>query len=127
MLYIVLAFLSGLPALVYEVVWTREVALVIGSQVEAISAVLVAFFGGLALGARVLGPVADRAISPLRLYASLEIAAALFALLSSWLLRALGDQLLALPDEARLGLASLALFPATFLLGGTLPAESHEL
>ena len=52
---LLLAFLSGVPALVYEIVWTREVALLAGSQVEAISVVLVAFFGGLALGARVLG------------------------------------------------------------------------
>jgi spermidine synthase len=67
-----LALLSGVPALIYEVVWTREAALLAGSQVEAISVVLVAFFGGLALGARGLGPLADRAASPLRLYGVLE-------------------------------------------------------
>ena len=65
---LLLAFLSGIPALVYEVVWTREVALLAGSQVEAISAVLAAFFGGLALGAHWGGRAADRAASPLRLY-----------------------------------------------------------
>ena len=63
---LILAFLSGIPALVYEVVFTRQVALVVGSQAEAISAVLVAFFGGLALGARLLGARADRSPRPLR-------------------------------------------------------------
>ena len=33
-----LALVSGVPALVYQVVWTREIALVAGSHVEAISA-----------------------------------------------------------------------------------------
>ena len=77
---VALALLAGAPALVYEVVWTRQVALLVGSQVEAISAVLVAFFGGLALGAFALGPLADRVRRPLRLYAALEGGAALVAL-----------------------------------------------
>ena len=81
-----LALLSGVPALLYEVVWAREVALLAGSQVEVISAVLVAFFGGLALGAALLGNVADRTAAPLRLYARLEAAAAGLAALSPiWL------------------------------------------
>ena len=56
----ILALLSGVPALVYQVVWTREVGLLVGTQIEAIACVLAAFFGGLALGSRWLGPVADR-------------------------------------------------------------------
>ena len=72
-----LAFASGIPALVYQVAWTREVGLIAGSQIEAISWVLVAFFGGLAAGARVLGGVADRSRVPLRTFAALEIGAGL--------------------------------------------------
>ena len=45
-LYLALALLSGVPALVYQVVWTREVGLLVGSQIEGISVVLAAFFGG---------------------------------------------------------------------------------
>ena len=75
---VLLAFLSGIPALVYQVVWTRQVGLIAGGQIEAISIVLVAFFGGLALGNRLLGPVSDRSTSPLRLYAGLEIGADFF-------------------------------------------------
>ena len=44
-----LAFVSGIPALIYQVVWTREVGLLVGGQMEAISLVVVSFFGGLAL------------------------------------------------------------------------------
>ena len=120
---LLLAFLSGIPALVYEVVWTREVALLAGSQVEAISVVLVAFFGGLALGARVLGAAADRVASALRFYGALEIAAGLGAALSIGLLRALGQSPLgAASGSAQLLVAAAILLPVTFLLGGTLPA-----
>ena len=61
---LLLAFLSGIPALVYQVIWTRQVGLLVGSQVEAVSLVLVAFFAGLALGGGALGPVADRQRAP---------------------------------------------------------------
>ena len=74
-----LAFLSGVPALVYQVVWTREVGLLAGSQIEAISVVLAVFFGGLALGARILGGVVDRAPSALRCYGIFEIVAGVLA------------------------------------------------
>ena len=33
MTLLILAFLSGVPALVYQVVWTREIGLFAGSQV----------------------------------------------------------------------------------------------
>ena len=70
-----LALLSGIPALAYQVVWTRQVGLIIGTQTGAIAIVLAAFFGGLALGSRVLGRLADRRRDPLRLYGELEVAA----------------------------------------------------
>ena len=72
---LLLALASGIPALVYEVVWTREVALLVGSQVEGISTMLATFFAGLALGSRWLGVRADRVARPLLLYALLELGA----------------------------------------------------
>ncbi len=120
---LVFALLSGIPALVYQVVWTREVALAVAGQIEAVSVVVAAFFGGLALGARVLGPRADRLHAPLRLYAGLEIAAGVLALASPWLLRALGAQpWVGRAPGTRLALAAAGIAALTFLLGGTLPA-----
>lgn len=118
-----LAFVSGIPALIYQVVWTREVGLLVGGQMEAISLVVVAFFGGLALGARWLGDRVDRAPSPLRLYGQLEIAAGLLALVSIYALRALGEILPAAGSQGAAPIAGVFLiFPITFLLGGTTPA-----
>jgi len=120
---LLLALLSGAPALLYEVVWTRELALLAGSQIESISVVLVVYFGGLALGARSFGALADRVVSPLRLYAGLEIAAGLLAVLATALIRTLAEipSLMATPSLV-LSLAAGLILPVTVLLGGTLPA-----
>ncbi|MDP3938972.1 MAG: fused MFS/spermidine synthase [Deltaproteobacteria bacterium] len=121
--YTLFAFLSGVTALVYQVVWTREVALFLGSQIEAISIVLVAFFGGLAAGARYFGARADRVRAPLRLFGILEGAAGALAAASPALLQWLAaSPLLGLPPPARFAIAAAALFPVAFLLGGTAPA-----
>jgi len=121
---IALALLSGVPALVYEVAWTRRVALVAGSHVEAVSVVVAAFFGGLALGAHLLGPRADRAARPLAFYAALELAAGACALASLPALAAVEAQ--ALPGPTALLLCAAALLPSTFSLGGTLPALARS-
>jgi spermidine synthase len=107
---------------VYQVVWTRLVALAAGSQVEAISAVLVAFFGGLALGARWLGPRADSARAPLRWYGALEIGAGALAAATLLPLAVLTESGIDLAPGAALLVGAGSLLPATTLLGGTLPA-----
>src|SRR5262245_19499733 len=119
-LVLLLALLSGAPALIYQVVWTRLAALAVGSQIEATSWVLAAFFGGLAIGARLFGSRADRAASPLRLYGLLEIGAGLLAAASLLPLAALASGALA-GWPAVLAVCG-SLLPATLLLGGSLPA-----
>ncbi len=121
--YTLFAFLSGITALIYQVVWTREVALFLGSQIEAISIVLVAFFGGLAAGARYFGARVDRVRAPLRLFGILEGTAGALAAASPALLQWLAaSPLLGLSSPARFAAAAAALFPVAFLLGGTAPA-----
>ena len=43
-----LFFLSGFSALVYEVIWSRQLGLVFGNTTYAISTILAVFFAGLA-------------------------------------------------------------------------------
>src|SRR5688500_18006197 len=74
---------SGAAALIYEVVWTRLLTLYLGHGLAAASAVLAAFMGGLAAGAGAAGRTAGR-FSPakaMRVYAGLEIAIAILAVL----------------------------------------------
>ena len=127
-----LFFFSGSIALVYEIVWTRQMVLLIGASTPAVSTVLGVFMAGLAGGALAFGGLSDRSAAPLRLYGLLEAGIGAYALAMPSLIRwiaplyirgaqALGDTsiLLGLLRVA-VGIALLGL-PAA-LMGGTLPA-----
>lgn len=77
----VLFLLSGFSALVYQLVWTQQFALVFGSAASATAAVLAAFLGGLGLGAALITRRLHRIRSPVRWYAALELGIAIGALL----------------------------------------------
>jgi spermidine synthase len=57
--------ISGAAALLYEVVWTRALALILGPTTYAFSTMLVAFIVGLAVGAAAASRIADRVGRPL--------------------------------------------------------------
>lgn len=78
--------MSGFSALIYQVVWARQLSLVVGSEIYSITIAISAFFAGLAAGALLLGRVADRAVSTARLYAAVEAAIALTAIAAAFLL-----------------------------------------
>lgn len=132
-----LLFLSGLCALVYQVVWLREFRLVFGASTAASAAVLAIFIGGLGLGGLWLGPRADRQAAPLAFYARLEAGIALLSAVTPALLALVrqvyvglgGSQALGmgLGTVLRLLLAGLVLAAPTLLMGGTLPAASRAI
>ncbi|MNM92737.1 hypothetical protein D3C81_1050800 [compost metagenome] len=76
MLPAALLFVSGGAALIYQVLWVKQLSLVVGVEVYAITAGISAFFAGLALGGLVFGRWADRLRRPVKLYAGLELAVA---------------------------------------------------
>jgi spermidine synthase len=129
------AVLSGAAALAYEVVWLRMLGLVVGHAVDALTAVLAAFMGGLALGAALFGRLAGRLRRPLAACAWLEGGIAAYAVLLPQALAVLPGA--ALPLRATLGLgydgwsltqtalACSLLLPPTVLMGGTLPLLSQ--
>ena len=82
---------TGFAGLVYEVTWEQSLATLVGSHSEAAAAVLALFLGGLAAGYALFGRWARRladAKRVLRLYAYVEIAIGLHALLFPELLSA---------------------------------------
>jgi len=87
-LFVVLYTLSGAAALVYEVTWTRLLTLQMGHTVSAVSTVLAAFMGGLAVGAWIAGRLHVSGPRRLRAYAALEILVAAIAIALPLLLRA---------------------------------------
>src|SRR5439155_6242464 len=123
---------SGALALVYEIAWTRRLALVFGSSHLAAATTLIAFIGGLALGARLFAQRAQKTGTPLRLYAALEVLIGLAGAASPWVLD--GAQALYLatwPDATgagpvfilyRLVLVAATLVIPTAMMGSTVPA-----
>src|SRR5689334_16894883 len=75
-----LLFISGAAGLVYQVAWVRLLGLAFGVTIFAISTVLAAFMGGLAVGSVIGGRRADRAGQPLRLYGLVELGVGISAL-----------------------------------------------
>jgi len=79
-LLFVLFFVSGFSGLIYESVWSHYVKLFLGHAAYAQTLVLVVFIGGLALGAAICARIAERIRNPLRLYAYIEGAIGLLAI-----------------------------------------------
>src|SRR5436190_8048883 len=77
--FLLLFFGSGATALVYEVIWSKYLAQMLGSTVQAQTVVLAVFMGGLALGNNIFGRKADRYRTPVRVYGILEFAIGLYA------------------------------------------------
>lgn len=84
---VLIYFCSGVCSLIDEVVWVRLLKLTLGNTVYASSIVVSVFMAGLALGALVMSRYADRVRKPLRLYALLELIAAISALSLPWILQ----------------------------------------
>ncbi|MFN0118272.1 MAG: fused MFS/spermidine synthase, partial [Elusimicrobiota bacterium] len=82
-------FLSGIAALIYEILWIRELTMVLGHSTPAISAVLSAYMCGLGLGSFISGKLLEKVknTSLLRLYIYLELLIALTAVLSKFFIK----------------------------------------
>src|SRR6266511_5972743 len=91
---------SGATGLIYEVLWARMLGLVFGATTLAVSTVLAAFMGGLALGSALAGRVGAKIRRPVRAYGLLEIGIALYALAVPFLF-SLVDNLFALISTRR--------------------------
>ena len=73
---------SGAAGLIHEISWARLFAQSLGNSLHSLAAVLVAFLGGLGLGAVAGVRLVARTGSPLRLYAILEGTIAAYGLLT---------------------------------------------
>lgn len=118
--------LSGMTALIYEVVWTRPLQLIFGSTVYAVSTMLTTFMVGFALGAFLFRNIADRSKNPVLLFALLEFGIGLYGLVILSLFKLLPSiylSLLGIPgfQFLQFGLAFVVLILPATLFGATWP------
>ena len=131
LLFLGMFFFSGASALVYEVVWTRLLALIFGVTLHAISAVLASFMGGMALGSFLVGRLADRVKRPLIFYGLMEIGIGVTAMASLYAIRLINPlyvQLYHASGDSEWFVSALRFMAAcavmlvpTALMGATLP------
>ncbi|HMO35467.1 MAG TPA: fused MFS/spermidine synthase, partial [Gemmatales bacterium] len=125
-------FLSGCSGLMYQTVWVRMLTRYLGATTYATATVLIVFMAGLALGSYWCSRRADRFSSPLLLYALLEFAIGVLAILASFVvIHGVGQVYVGLYGyvgnspvtllTARVIFVLVCLLPPTFLMGTTLP------
>ncbi len=128
-------FVSGLSALIYQLIWVRLLGLTFGVSSFAVATVVAVFLLGLGLGSYFFGKWSERAANPLRLYMYVEVGIAL-ASLASYLIIDFLPVYRYVYEAAynnldfyglsivRLALSVIVLLPPVFLIGGTMPLIS---
>lgn len=129
--------LSGATGLIYEVLWARMLGLVFGATTLAVSTVLAAFMGGLALGSALAGRLSPRIKEPIAAYGRIEIAVAIYALAIPLLFSVLDTFYAVVWRQVqpgfftftllRFAFSCLLLLVPTTLMGATLPVLAAAL
>jgi predicted membrane-bound spermidine synthase len=119
---VLLFFVSGAAALIYQVCWQRLLFEAVGTDIDSVTIIVSTFMLGLGLGALTGGEIVDRYPKrTLELFALIEIATGVFGAFSPWLIKATSaatvNGSLVTIAAANFG---LLLLPTT-LMGATLP------
>jgi spermidine synthase len=130
MIIYLLVFLSGFCALIYQVLWMKQLGLLFGNTSHAAGVTLAAFFAGLAVGSWFWGKRAGQYSNQLRIYVGLELGVAITALLYFVVIKGYHVIYPELYESVHSGawllmikflLALVLIFPPAFCMGGTIP------
>ena len=123
-----LFFLSGFPALIYQIVWQRTLFAIYGVNIESVTIVVSAFMLGLGLGSLAGGKISKSSSVPLLLlFAAVEMGVAAFGVISLPLFHWVANFTAGAPP-LQTGIFSFALvLIPTFLMGATLPLLVAQL
>ena len=127
---LLLAFVSGLTSLGYQVVWNRLMSAGTGSSTYVFAVILTTFLAGIALGALLLGYLRRRVRNTVALIAAAQVLTAVLVALGSIVLATpafplhgaspeFGEQLRAFAKTA-----VLVVLPTTLVMGITFPATA---
>lgn len=118
-LSLVIAFVSGLTSLGYQVLWTRLIASGTGSSTYVFTIILTLFLAGLGLGAVEYKRIHMRVRNVLPVLAMAQIALGVLGVLGMYAINGLDDFSAALQWKAL-----VVVLPATFVMGFCFPAAS---
>ena len=114
--------LSGMAALIYQIVWQRSLFVIFGSNSESVTIIVAAFMLGLGVGSLLGGEITRNPERPLIAYfAVIELATAIFGAVSIEVFRMAGTVLSGTSLlVTAVGSLALICIPTT-LMGATLP------
>ena len=120
-----LMLVSGANAFLYEVLWTRMLAHVMGGSIYAFATMLAAFLTGIALGGGLAGKVAENRERAAFAFAFTQVA---IGVLSMGVYAWMGPLIPDVRTTATLALFAVAvMLPATIFIGATLPLSVRVL
>lgn len=117
-----LFFVSGCPALIYQIVWQRALFAIYGVNVESVTIVVTVFMLGLGLGSLAGGRLSqiDR-LPALPVFGCIELSIGAFGVISLRLFHWAGTYTAGAPLGWVAVLTFLLILAPTLLMGGTLP------
>lgn len=114
--------LSGISALIYQIVWQRMLLTLYGSNSESVALVVAAFLMGLGIGSLAGGQISLQKKWPLVLvFSLLELGVGLYGLVSVSLFHWVGDLTATASPLLTAVLPFALVFTPTLLMGATLP------
>lgn len=129
--------LSGVSALIYEVIWTRALSLVLGNTTYAVSTMLATFMAGLAFGAYICGKYCDRNSNLMFTFGMCEMGIGISGLLCLPLIYSLPLLYIKIYNTFHMYppvfflfqvlLCVLVMLPPTLLMGATFPLVSKKV
>lgn len=121
-------FVSGVPALVYQLIWQRSLFTMYGTNIEAVTVVVAGFLLGLGFGSLAGGYVSRRASRYLlAVFGATELIIGALGVMSLRIFALVGKATLDLPPVALTAVTLALLFVPTLLMGSTLPILSAYL
>ena len=120
--YYLLFFLSGFPALLYQIVWQRALFTLYGVNIESVTMIVTVFMLGLGLGSLAGGWLSARkGIRLLLAFGVIEISVGLFGAVSLGIFHRIGALTAGASTTATGCIAFALLLIPTMLMGSTLP------
>ena len=121
-LYYLLFFLSGFPALLYQIVWQRALFTLYGVNIESVTMIVTVFMLGLGLGSLAGGQLSSHPkINPLLWFGLIESSIGLFGIFSLSIFHRVGELTAGGSAMATGAIAFGLLLVPTLLMGSTLP------
>jgi predicted membrane-bound spermidine synthase len=119
---LVVFFVSGFAALLYQLVWQRTLFALLGINIESVTIVVTAFMLGLGCGGLVGGWLSRASAGTIiRRFALAEIVTAAYGAASLRLFQTVGEMALPLSGGTTALVTFLLLLPPTMAMGATLP------